>query len=80
MLNYIIRRLGISLVMLFGIGLVSFLVIKMVPGDYATTYEGYLMGRVRRKKMPSAWQMQSAKHTAWTDRSSNSFFCGSREL
>jgi peptide/nickel transport system permease protein len=31
--------------MLIGIGIVSFLVIKLPPGDYATTYKGYLLGR-----------------------------------
>jgi len=45
MLNYVIRRLLIAVVMLFGIGLVSFFIIKLVPGDYASTYEGYLIAR-----------------------------------
>jgi peptide/nickel transport system permease protein len=31
--------------MLFGIGIVSFIVIKLPPGDYASRYEGYLLGR-----------------------------------
>ncbi len=45
MLNYIVRRLVIAVFMLIGIGIVSFIVIKLPPGDYATTYEGYLMAR-----------------------------------
>ena len=45
MLNYVIRRLLIAIVMLFGIGLVSFFVIKLVPGDYASTYQSYLIAR-----------------------------------
>ncbi len=45
MLNYIIRRVIIAFFMLIGIGAVSFLVIKLPPGDYASTYKGYLLGR-----------------------------------
>lgn len=45
MLNYVVRRLIISFFMLLGIGVVSFIVIKLPPGDYATTYAGYLIGR-----------------------------------
>ncbi len=43
MLNYIIRRLIISVFMLLGIGLVSFAVIQLPPGDFATTYQNYLI-------------------------------------
>jgi len=45
MLNYIIRRLIIAFFMLIGIGIISFIVIKLPPGDYASTYEGYLLAR-----------------------------------
>lgn len=45
MLNYVIRRLIIAVFMLLGIGVVSFIVIKLPPGDYATTYSAYLIGR-----------------------------------
>ncbi|MCC6803134.1 MAG: ABC transporter permease [Anaerolineae bacterium] len=45
MLNYILRRLIIAFFMLVGIGMVSFVVIKLPPGDFATRYEGYLLGR-----------------------------------
>ena len=45
MLNYIFRRIFIAFFMLIGIGIVSFIVIKLPPGDYASTYEGYLIAR-----------------------------------
>jgi peptide/nickel transport system permease protein len=43
MINYIIRRLIIAVFMVFGIGVVSFMVIQLPPGDFATTYKYYLM-------------------------------------
>jgi len=45
MLNYIIRRLITAFFLLIGIGIVSFIVIKLPPGDFATRYQQYLMGR-----------------------------------
>lgn len=45
MANYVLRRLTIALFMMVGIGIVSFVVIKLAPGDFATTYESYLLGR-----------------------------------
>jgi peptide/nickel transport system permease protein len=45
MLNYVIRRVIVAFFMLIGIGAVSFFVIKLAPGDYASTYEGYLLAR-----------------------------------
>src|ERR1041385_5920556 len=45
MANYVLRRLTIALFMMVGIGIVSFFVIKLAPGEFATTYEGYLLGR-----------------------------------
>ncbi len=45
MISYILRRLVIAFFMLIGIGIVSFVVIKLPPGDFATTYEGYLLAR-----------------------------------
>ncbi|WP_347460475.1 ABC transporter permease [Clostridium sp. DMHC 10] len=33
MLNYIIRRLGIALVVLFGVTIISFAIINMAPGS-----------------------------------------------
>ncbi|MBI1256986.1 MAG: ABC transporter permease subunit [Chloroflexi bacterium] len=45
MLNYILRRIVIAFFMLIGIGIVSFVVIKLPPGDFASRYEGFLLGR-----------------------------------
>ncbi|HMN29970.1 MAG TPA: ABC transporter permease, partial [Caldilineaceae bacterium] len=43
MLNYIIRRLMISLVVIFCIAVTSFFVIQLPPGDFATTYKQFLI-------------------------------------
>ena len=45
MLNYIIRRLVTAFFLMIGISLVSFIVIKLPPGDFATSYQQYLMAR-----------------------------------
>jgi peptide/nickel transport system permease protein len=45
MLNYIIRRLITAFFLLIGIGIVSFFVIKLPPGDYATRYKQFLLDR-----------------------------------
>ena len=45
MLNYITRRVIIGLFLLIGIGIVSFIVIKLPPGDFASRYRQYLIDR-----------------------------------
>jgi len=45
MLNYILRRSIIAFFMLIGVGMVSFIVIKLPPGDFATRYESYLLAQ-----------------------------------
>lgn len=45
MLNYILRRLIIAFFMLIGIGVVSFIVIKLPPGDFASRYRQFLLDR-----------------------------------
>jgi peptide/nickel transport system permease protein len=45
MLNYILRRLLVAILLLFGIGAVSFTVIQLPPGDFATTYKNYLVNQ-----------------------------------
>src|SRR5215210_1130242 len=45
MLNYIFRRIIIAFFMLIGIGIISFIVIKLPPGDYASRYAGFLLAR-----------------------------------
>lgn len=43
MFNYIMRRLIISAFLLLGVALVSFLIIQLPPGDFATTYKTFLV-------------------------------------
>ena len=45
MINYILRRLLISVILLLGIGLVSFIVIQLPPGDFATSYQNFLINQ-----------------------------------
>jgi peptide/nickel transport system permease protein len=45
MLNYILRRLFIAVFLLIGIGLVSFIIIQLPPGDFASTYKQYLINQ-----------------------------------
>ena len=45
MINYIIRRLIISVFLLLGVGIVSWVVIQLPPGDFATTYETFLINQ-----------------------------------
>jgi peptide/nickel transport system permease protein len=45
MVNYVIRRVIIAFFMLIGIGLISFVVIKLPPGDFATRYRQFLINR-----------------------------------
>ncbi len=53
MLNYIIRRLIIAVFLLIGVGIVSFIVIQLPPGDFASTYKQYLISQgmnIRRRQ------------------------------
>jgi peptide/nickel transport system permease protein len=43
MLSYILRRILISIPLLLGISMVSFAIIQLPPGDFATSYQNYLM-------------------------------------
>ena len=45
MLNYILRRIVIAFFLLIGIGIVSFIVIKLPPGDFASRYQQFLVDR-----------------------------------
>ena len=44
MLHYIIRRLGLSLITIWAISVLSFVIIQLPPGDFATTYVETQMG------------------------------------
>ncbi len=50
MLSYIVRRIIIAFFLLVGIGIVSFIVIKLPPGDFATRYEAYLLSQGRTQE------------------------------
>ncbi len=45
MLSYILRRVVIGFFLLLAIAIVSFVVIKLPPGDFASRYQGYLQAR-----------------------------------
>jgi len=45
MLNYILRRLLIAILLLIGVGVVSFVVIQLPPGDFASNYKQYLINQ-----------------------------------
>ena len=45
MFAYVIRRLIIGFFLLIGVAIVSFIVIQLPPGDYATRYKVYLLAR-----------------------------------
>jgi peptide/nickel transport system permease protein len=45
MVNYILRRILFAIVVLIGISLVSFIVIQLPPGDFATTYKQRLINQ-----------------------------------
>lgn len=45
MINYIIRRLLFAIVVLIGISIVSFIVIQLPPGDFATVYRERLINQ-----------------------------------
>jgi len=43
MLNYIVRRLIVAFFMLIGVAFVSFVVIQLPPGDFASSYKAFLL-------------------------------------
>jgi len=45
LVSYILRRVFIAFFLLIGIGVVSFVVIKLPPGDFATRYQQFLLDR-----------------------------------
>ncbi len=45
MLSYVIRRLIIAIFLVIGVGIVSFLVIQLPPGDFASQYKQYLISQ-----------------------------------
>jgi len=45
MISYILRRLLLSIPLLLGISIVSFAIIQLPPGDFATTYQNFLINQ-----------------------------------
>ena len=43
MFNYILRRLVIAVFVLFAIAAISFFIIQLPPGDFASTYKQFLI-------------------------------------
>ncbi len=56
MISYIVRRLLASIPLLIGISVVSFIIIQLPPGDFATAYERALMnqGNMSRQEAEAA--------------------------
>ena len=78
MLSYIFRRLIIAFFMLIGIGIVSFVVIKLPPGDFASRYQQYLLDRgAPREEAQQAAQIVRQQYGLDKPMPS-SFSCGSR--
>jgi peptide/nickel transport system permease protein len=59
MINYIIRRLVISVLVVIAIAVTSFFIIQLPPGDFATTYKQFLMqsGNVTEDKAEAMTQL-----------------------
>jgi peptide/nickel transport system permease protein len=57
MINYILRRLLISIPLLIGISIVSFVIIQLPPGDFASAYQSYLMNQAN---LPAAEAQKAA--------------------
>jgi peptide/nickel transport system permease protein len=59
MINYIIRRLVISVFVIIAIAMTSFFIIQLPPGDFATTYKQFLLqsGNVTEDKAEAMTQL-----------------------
>jgi peptide/nickel transport system permease protein len=61
MINYLIRRILFSIVVLVGISFVSFVVIELPPGDYATTYRSRLINQAGMTPDEAEMRAQSVR-------------------
>jgi peptide/nickel transport system permease protein len=59
MVGYLTRRIVTSIFLLIGISIVSFIIIQLPPGDFATTYKAFLIstGGLTEDKAEEATQM-----------------------
>jgi peptide/nickel transport system permease protein len=64
MVNYLARRLLFALIVLFGISLVSFVVIQLPPGDFATLYKQRLItqGGMKPDEAEAAAEVYRARY------------------
>ncbi|HXF60889.1 MAG TPA: ABC transporter permease [Caldilineaceae bacterium] len=64
MISYLLRRLGISIILLIGISIVSFIIIQLPPGDFASTYKTFLISNagMTEDKAEEATQMIRARY------------------
>lgn len=64
MINYILRRVLISVLVLLGISLVSFIVIQLPPGDFASAYKQMLINQagMSAAQAEAAADMMRAKY------------------
>jgi len=58
MISYILRRVVISVFLLIGIGIVSFIVIQLPPGDFASRYKQYLLAQAGMTEADAERQAQ----------------------
>jgi peptide/nickel transport system permease protein len=61
MVNYLIRRIIFSIVVLIGISFVSFVVIELPPGDFATTYKNRLINQAGMAPEEAEAQAQTVR-------------------
>jgi peptide/nickel transport system permease protein len=61
MVNYLIRRIVFSIVVLIGISLVSFAIIELPPGDFGTTYKNRLINQSNMKPELAEEQAQKVR-------------------
>ena len=64
MVNYILRRLVISVLVIIAIAITSFFIIQLPPGDFATTYKAFLLqtGNMTEDKAEEMTQLVRAQY------------------
>ncbi|MEZ4558565.1 MAG: hypothetical protein R2854_19400 [Caldilineaceae bacterium] len=79
MINYILRRLAISVVVIFLIAITSFFMIQLPPGDFASTYKAFLLqtGNMTEDQAEAMTQLVRAS-MGWISRCGSSFWLGQR--
>ena len=60
MIGYLMRRLGLALITIWGISVVCFIVIQLPPGDFASTYVEEMLGNQSLVDTPEAKLIEDA--------------------